>query len=430
MYVMFKNNTSSKSLLFTNTIYQLIGKILSMLITVLATVVIARIYGRESYGAFNLMQAWPAFVFIIVDFGFNAIAVKEISKNWNLAEKYFNSVLILRLCLSAFFIITMAIALTFIDYPEILRQGIRLNLFLILTQSLFATTNIIFQSKLRYDLSTIGYCAGYIFILAAIICMSVLRIPVEWISFSYVIGGLITFLINLNFVEKLGIRINLKLVDFTFIKKIVSQSFPLGLMFLFSQLNFKSDSLMMSVLNLPSRYNLNNTESVAIYGLAYKIFEVALVVPTFFMNAAYPVLVKHMQESKIKLKKTIIYLMFILGFGAILVSLVGILFSPLAVKIVGGADFDDSILVLQILLSGLVFYFLTQPLSWLLVTLDKQKYLPVIYLISAIFNLSANYIYIQKYSFYASSVITHISEMLILILLVIFVRKAWKEKYG
>jgi len=252
---------------------------------------------------------------------------------------------------------------------------------------------------------------------------------VALISFNYVIGGIISFIVSATLIrKKLGVALT-----FNFDKKLAQQLFwqslPLGLMFVFSQISFKSDSLLLSVLHLPKNLGLNNTESVAIYGLPYKIFEVGLVLPTFFMNAAYPVLVRHMQEGKEKLEQSLRNILLYLAGGGVLVAIIGIVFSPLAIKIVGGIEFSQSVLVLQILLSGMILYFLTQPLAWLLVTLDKQKHLPYIYLTSAVFNVSANYFFIQKYSFYASAVITHLSELLILLMLVYFVRKEWKLKY-
>ncbi len=427
---MFKIKSETTNKLFSNTAYQLIGKITSMLITVLCTVIIARVYGRESFGEFNLMQVWPAFVFIIVDFGFNAIATKEIAKDWKKAEKYFNTILYLRILLSCGFILLMTLLLQLFPYNEILRNGIRLNLLLILTQALYASTNVIFQPKLRYDLSTVGYVSGYIYILIAVIAMSYFKMSVALISFNYVIGGIISFIVSVILIrKKLGVALT-----FNFDKKLAQQLFwqslPLGLMFVFSQISFKSDSLLLSILHLPKNLGLNNTESVAIYGLPYKIFEVGLVLPTFFMNAAYPVLIRHMQEGKEKLEQSLRNILLYLAGGGALVAIIGIVFSPFVIKIVGGAEFSQSILVLQILLSGMILYFLTQPLAWLLVTLDKQKHLPYIYLTSAIFNVSANYFFIQKYSFYASAVITHLSEFLILLMLVYFVRKEWKLKYA
>jgi len=218
-------------------------------------------------------------------------------------------------------------------------------------------------------------------------------------------------------------------LDAKFLKEILIGSLPLGLMFIFSQINFKIDSIFLSVLQLPKKIGLTSQETLGIYGLPYKIFEVALVVPTFFMNATYPVLVAHMAVGKEKLKGTFTRVMLFLVAAGLFCSTVGIFLSKFAIELLGGNGFELSVTVLRILMFGMVLYFLTQPISWLIVTLGKQKFLPWIYLISATFNVTANYIFIPKYSFYASAIITHLSELLILIMLSFAAYKAWKSKY-
>jgi len=117
------------------------------------------------------------------------------------------------------------------------------------------------------------------------------------------------------------------------------------------------------------------------------------------------------------------------GLG-ILGGVFGVLFSNLIIQILGGDEFTQSVLVLQILLSGLIIYFVSAPLAWLIVVLEKQVYLPWIYLLNAIFNIVANIIFIPRYSFYAAAVITHLSELMILFLLVYAAKKAWDIKYA
>ncbi len=424
---MNKQTTSFK--IATNTVYQFIGKAGTMSITILATILITRLYGREAYGQFSLMQGWPALMFIIVDFGFNAIATRELSKDFSRVAKILGSILVIRILVSLFFIVLLAVLLTFFPYSATLKFGIRLSLFLILTQSLFTTANVVFQTKLRYDLSTYSLFAGYLVVLAAVAIFSYLRISVIWISFSYVIGGFVTFLTSLYFLNRIGVPIKLT-YDRATAKYLFWQTLPLGIMFIFSQINFKDDEILLSILRLPQKYNLTNTESVAVYALPYKVFEVALVVPTFFMNAVYPVMVRHMTESSHKLKKTFLSSMKVLIFAGILSGLMGITLSKPAIDLLGGSEFMQSVIVLKILLGGLIFYYLTQPLSWLIVTLGKQVYLPYIYLSAAIFNFIANLVFIPRYSFYAAAIITHSSEVLILILLIAAARKAWKLNYA
>jgi len=425
--IMNKQNTSYK--IASNTIYQMVGKAATMSITILATLLVTRLYGREAYGEFTLMQNWPALVFIIVDFGINAIATRELSKDFSKADKYIGNILLLRLLISLFFVLALGFSLTFFPYSQTLKFGIRLCLLLIVTQSLFATTNIVFQTKLRYDLSTISLVSGYLVILVAILLFSYLKISVVWISFSYVVGGLVTFLMALKFLKRLDVRPKLSF-DREVVVGLLLQTLPIGIMFIFSQINFKEDEILLSLMKLPVKYGLNNTESVAVYALPYKIFEVALVVPTFFMNSVYPVMVRHMEEGEKKLQKTFFSTIKVLILAGIGSGLVGLMFSKLAIDLLGGAEFTQSIVVLKILLGGLVFYYLTQPLSWLIVTLGKQIYLPYIYLAAAIANLAMNLIFIPRYSFYAAAIATHACEALILLMLVFAARKAWKKHYA
>ena len=427
MILNFKSNTTTK--VAANTIYQVIGKVISMSITMLAVIIITRTYGREDYGAFSLMQSWPALFFVIVDFGINAVAARELSRDWSKANKYLGNILVIRFLFSLLIVVFLSIVLSFFPYSLELKNGIRLGLFILVTQSLYSTTNIFFQVRLKYDLSTIAYICGYIVIFLLIIILSGLKIDIMWVNFSYVIGGVITFILSLLFLKKLGV-VPIFSFDKNLFKYLITSSLPIGIMFIFSQMSFKEDALMLSILKLPSSYELSNTESVAIYSLAYKVFEVLLVLPTFFMNSVYPVLVLDMEKGESILKKTFSKVIRFSLFSGVLVGLLGIIFAPLAIRILGGEGFNQSIDVLKILSGGIFIFYLTSPISWLIMTLGYQKYLPWIYFVSFSFNMILNLIFIPKYSFYGASWITIASEFIVLILLLIFARKSWRLRYA
>ena len=423
----FKSNTTTK--IAANTIYQVIGKVISMSITMLAVIIITRTYGREDYGAFSLMQSWPALFFVIVDFGINAVAARELSRDWSKANKYLGNILVIRFLFSLLLVVFLSIVLSFFPYSLELKNGIRLGLLILVTQSLYSTTNIFFQVKLKYDLSTIAYICGYIVIFLLIIILSGLKIDIMWVNFSYVVGGVITFILSLLFLKKLDV-VPIFSFDKNLFKYLITSSLPIGIMFIFSQMSFKEDALMLSILKLPSSYELSNTESVAIYSLAYKVFEVLLVLPTFFMNSVYPVLVLDMEKGESILKKTFSKVIYFSLFSGVFVGLLGIVFAPLAIRILGGEGFNQSIDVLKILSGGIFIFYLTSPISWLIMTLGYQKYLPWIYFVSFSFNMILNLIFIPKYSFYGASWITIASEFIVLILLLIFARKSWRLRYA
>ncbi len=421
------SHTSRKIL--SNTVYQVIGKFISMSVTLFATVVITRVYGREGYGMFNLMQTWPALFFIIVDFGINAIATKELSTDWSKAQKYFSNILVFRMLFSLLVMLVVGVAVIFFPYISFIKIGIYLSLFLIMTQALYATVNIIFQVKLRYDLSTYGYIFGSLVLLLLVIIFSSLRLNIIWISFSYVLGGIAVFIANMFFVKRLGVGFRFEF-DSGLIKHLFAQSLPLGLMFIFSQVNFKVDSILLSAMDLPKDMGLNNTESVAVYGLSYKIFEVLLVVPTFFMNAVYPVLIRHMNEGKDRLKNTFFKVLSFISIAGTGIGLITYFASPIVIQLLAGISFSYSVDILKIFSTGLVLFYMTQPLSWLIVTLGGQRYLPYVYMISAVFNVFANIAIIPIYSFFGSSIVTLLSEFLILIMLMYIARRVWKQCYA
>ena len=414
-----------KNTVFYNTTAQLIAKFVSMSLTVLATILITRAFGKEGYGQFSLMQTLPALFYILADFGLNTTALKKIGGDEKNAQKYYQTVLGLRLLLSVAFIAVLNIITLFLPYSSFLKTGILVSSLLILTQALYSSTNLIFQYKQRYDLSSLGYMGGSVLTISLVVIFMKLGLDIRLLSFAYVLGGIAAFIINAQLVKKLGYRSTLN-INTNLAKGVLKSSLPLGLMFIFSQISFKADSILLSLLKLPSFTELTNIETVAIYSLPYKIFEVALVLPTFFMNAVYPIFVRKLQESRDGFKniffKTLKY-MVALGLTT---SATLYLLAPMVVKILGGQEFDQSTEVLKILAVGLFIFFLTQPISYLIVTLDKQKYLPAIYLISAIFNVSANLIFIPKYSFYASAYITWISEGLIFLMLTFFAVKSWQ----
>jgi len=407
-------------LIASNTFYQLLSKFITMSITFALTYLISKNYGAYGYGLFAIFQSFPALFYIISDFGLNAIGALEISKNEKKGSEILSNILVLRLILSLFLMI-ICLILAFYLYPnEELRFGIALGSLIIVAQTLVATTNIIYQLKLRYDISALSNVISYIFILLGALYFINNQVSVVFLNFLYVIGTFLAFGLNFYFLKKFDIKIKLK-YEGKYLSKLALLSWPLGLMFVFSQINFKADSILLSILPIPN-LGLTNIETTGVYALPYKIFEVMLVLPTFLMNSTYPLLLKSMQNGFDKLKnnfkKTVIF-MFGIGTASSLVLFVGVWFflTPDLISLIFDSEFVYSRDILLILFSGIFLFFLTQPLAWFLVIIEKQKYLPFIYGFSAILNVSLNLIFIPQYSFYASSVITLITEGVILVLL-------------
>lgn len=415
---------SNTKIIAHNTIYQLLGKIVTMSVTMISTALITRFYGAEGYGAVSLMIGFPALFYMVADFGLNAIATRELSIEDRDINNYLGNIVLIRLLLSVVLMICASFILLFLPYSHFVKFGVMVGLLSILTTCMIATANIGFQVKLRYDLSNIANSIGSLLFLIIVVVVLYLKVSIIFIVFGFVVNGLVNALFSFYFLTKLKIK-PIFSYDTKIIKDLLLNSVPLGLMFVFSQINFKADSILLSFLPLPKFLNLNNIESVGIYTLPYKIFEVSLVIPTFFMNSVYPIMVKRYSVGKDQLFKIFRKSLVFLFLAGIFCGISGLVFSDWVIEIFGGREFSQSAFVLKTLLAFVFIFYLTQPLAWLIVTLKGQKYLPYIYLFAAIVNLVLNILFIPAYSFYASAFVTWISELVILILLGITARLLW-----
>ena len=198
-----------------NTLIQLVAKVISMGLTLVATILITRALGKEGYGQFSIMQTLPALFFILSDFGLNATALKKIDKNGNNAQSLYQAIITIRPILSLMLIVLLNVVVAFLPYSSFLKIGVFMSSFWILTQSLFSGTNLIFQYKQRYDLASIGYITGSVLTTLLVYGFIKLGLDVRFLSFSYVLGGLATFVVNAYILTKHGFSTRLTLNIFS-----------------------------------------------------------------------------------------------------------------------------------------------------------------------------------------------------------------------
>jgi len=390
-----------------NTFYQLLGKGFSILTNILIVALITRSLGVALFGDYILATTVPAFLYFLADFGLNAIFLREVSHDNHHTQK-FGSLFTLRLGLAALAII-LGLGYAFL-YPhnEILRLAIVLSLTTVFFQAAFTSLNALFQHNLRYDLSVVatifshvvgagltvwGYLQGF----------GLLYFVATW-AFSYLILFLGSFLFSQKLPE--GPRLTW---DGKWARRLLTLSLPLGLMMVFSQVNFTADVFLLNA--------LDSSEAVGIYRLGYKVFENILPIPLFFVNALYPVMLADHKQSLAALIRRLKQSLGLLLLAAFVLILVTVPLSSFIIRILGGTDFGDASLVLQLLAFSLPLFFVTAPLQWFLITVGKDKVLPAIYAVAALLNVSLNWLFIPRYSYFASIFATIFSELVILVLL-------------
>lgn len=400
--------SSTKRAVAANTVAQLVGRAIGAITTLLVTIVIAHQFGAAGYGDFVKVTTYAAFFYLIVDFGINAIFLQgEEQKAWP-------SLVALRLLGGAFLIIASLILLIFLPgsasqgYTPAVRAGILLFSPTILLQGLITCANAIFQKHLRYDRAMWAIFFGSIatavllWLFVYVMHATNLLLVIGTVALGTLVTAVSSYVYATGLVGPIRIQPTIGVM-----KRLLIPSIPLGVTLLFNLVYFRADSVVIT-LSRP-------TSEVGMYGLAYKVFEVILVFPTFFMNAVYPFMVGGKpQMQRAQFKKIFFQSIFFLFVTSLLSLFVVWIGAPLVTFI--KSDFVSSIDALRVLALSLPFFFLTSATMWALIAIKKQAVLATIYGSSMMINIIGNIVLVPSHGFMAAAWMTVVGEGVVLLL--------------
>ena len=404
MFGKFLPKGSRRSIVVINTGAQVIGKFVGASTTFILSFVIARQFGASGFGDFVKVTTFVSLFFLMADFGLNAVYIQRTD------AQALPSLFGLRILGSISLMLASVSILAFLPqsaqgYTSIVRLGIIVFAPAIIFQALITSANGVFQKNLRYMDAAVSVIAG------SVVSLGILWLV--WVSHLEVGGGLLgalallggsvtTAVISLWFAN----RITPLSVTFsiTSLGKLFVVAVPLGLTLISNVVYAHADSVVLALTRTSSE--------VGTYGLAYKVFETVLVLPTFFMNAVYPMMLVAYQR-RIGFVTLVRKIAGVLLVSSVLLLLVTWIFAPYFIYI--RSDFVSSILYLRILAISLPIFFLSSLTMWLLVTFKRQWQLAWLYGSGMVINIGLNIWLVPQFGPQASAWITVLSEALILL---------------
>lgn len=393
------------------TSYQLIGKVISSFVAFIVLGQITRTYGEAGVGVYTLAATYLSMFFIASDLGLNAYFLPKLD-NLGYASKLFNLRLFWSLILTF-----LANCLVFISPLE---TNVKLAVFLgslsIIAAGIFNSSNLIFQYKLRYDLSVASSSLGAISMVPLSILLISKNVASPFIILAFLFGWFLTALASFILVSKFYL-FKIKIPNLNFVFETFKKTWPISATLVLNVIYFRFDSFILSF--------FKSLSDVGVYNLSFQFFQAALVVPTFIMNGYYPLLIKDIKNENFfkQLKLFFLGMLFLGAAGTLLTFLTSNFF----IRILAPQGFFDSSLVLNILSISFPAFFASSLLMWVFISLGRYKLMFLVYAIGLIFNILANLIFIPIYSYFAASFITVISEYLILLLQIVILTRIWKK---
>ncbi len=401
-----------------NTSIQLAGKILSVLLSVLAVGLVTRYLGASGYGDFTLVFVYMSFFAILSDFGLQLTMVRELSNKSANLEKLYGTYFWLKIGLVILSTVLAFIFLLFFPYSSMLKLGIVIGGIAVGISGLTGYGNTVFQFNIRLDLMTLIDVVTKIFTVALIALFIFLKLNFHAIISTILIGNLLGLLIAIFLLRK-NIVFDF---DRVLAKKIFLLSLPIGFTSFFSLIYFKLDTIILSV--------FKNAAEVGIYSLAYKVLENVIVVWGFYMAAVYPILARYKTgNEENKFNKLIEKSFFVATLLSFFIVIIFFSFAPTIINIFAGNDFYQSAISLRILIFTVPLLFINN-IFYYKFLLKRNMYPVILGLISSLsINFILNIIYVPRYGYLASSYITVITELfLFVVLLAVIILESYKER--
>jgi len=391
-----------------NTFYQTIAKFFTAGTGFLITILIARSFGAAGYGEFVKITTFTAFFYLAIDLGLNAVFLQQEN-----SESKYKDLFYLRFLIAFItFLVTNGIAF-FLPYNSVLNTGfsetVKLGIFIFsfsfFSQAIILSTSALFQKKLSYYFYMLAIIIGSLVNLAAVYFSTSVLSSLTSTILALIAGGIVTAFLTIVFLKKsiFPVRIN-----FAFSKKILIKALPISIMLIFNLVYFRADSFLLAF--------FKESKDVGVYGLSYKFFDFLIALPLFLSNSIYPLLLQNRKNFRKFNGLTKTYLLVFLCAGGLFIIPFWFI-SPFFAVI--KTEYLEAVLPFRILLLSLPFFFATSFLQWIFISLEKQKFLMYVYFASAVVNISLNLIFIPKYSYLASAVITGISESIVFVVLLV-----------
>ena len=396
-----------------NVIIASISKVLNTLVALAGLMMLTRYLGPDKFGLYITALAFSSLFSAIGDWGLYQTTTRNVSRPNAKEKSIIGNVMALRITISIFMAITLPFVIYFLPYTDELKLALLLILLSYIFYSFYQVLIGLFQKRLVMYKVTIAELIG------KIIQIFIIFLGIHFnLGFKFIIAGItvsmfsnfiIVYLLSRKFIR---FKLNFNISKW---KNFLKESWPIGLSVIVTFIYFKADALLLK--------SLSTNEAVGIYGAAYKVLENITFFPGMIMGLLMPMMSFYLLKDKKKFRTIVNENFKLFVILVIPLAIATLFFAENIIAIIAGPEYIASVTVLRIVIFSLVFIFFGMLFGNILVAAKLQKQQLIALSICATFNITANVIFIPKYSYLATSYVSVITEFLVVILSAFIVYK-------
>lgn len=412
----------------SNTIFQIISKVLTALISIFLIGILTKWLPIELYGTYNKVFSYLGIFAFLADLWLYTITVREISNGKVSAEKIIWNVLSLRILLAVIiWVFACSLAFFLPGYGDIYTfSAIVIVWFFTLVSLINSSLLALMQSQMKMEFSLFSLVAWKLLNIL-LVGVSILHVFTKqddlYSAFISVfiaasIGISLTTWMNYIYAKKIC-PISLR-CDREYILYIFKISLPYWVALFLSVVYFKIDIILLSFLESP---DMSNT-SIALYGLPMKIVEVLMVLWGFYLNSLLPTLSKRYKDSGyehmghllwISLKVLIsFWLLVLVLINLFWTALISVIATPEYLSPLNG-DYS-SVQAFSVVSWVLLLHFISLWFIYVFIAAEKQSVLLKINILVTLVNIVWNILFIPYFSFIWAAMTTLLSQWLLMVI--------------
>lgn len=394
--------------------WQISEKILTMLLGVIVTSIVARYLGTESYGTVNYIISVVLLFSTFSTFGMETISVRDLTNNKEEKTTIIGTSFIIRIIGGVVLIILSQLTLGILSNwnKEFQILGIIMGISILLKS--FEVIEYYIQSIMNLKITATIRLVSAIIVAIYKIIVVYMDLGIFGFIFSYLIDATVAgILLYVWFKRKVKQRLKFSKC---YAKKILKQCWYLALSSLMTTIYMRMDQVMLGSM-------MSSKTENGVYAAAVRIAEMWYFVPIAIITSFQPIIMKakeKSQENFLKIQQKLYDIISIIG---ILCVIIISIFGKLIISILYGQEYIEAAPMLLISIWSGLFATLGSARAPWMISENLQKY-TIIYITSgAIVNIILNFLLIPIYGGIGAAIATLVAQIVTSIITVMFIKK-------
>lgn len=402
-----------------NIIWLTLSRVAALVMLFFAYTQLFRYLGPHGTGEQQFILSYVTIFGIIIDFGIQQYIIKKISEDPDNTKKYFQNFFAVEVLLSIFIYSAMVGAAWFLGFPKVIFYGVVVAGFGLALNGLsspFLAVMSAFQNLRKVAL--LNFLSSFIN-MAFIFTTIAFHKYVVFLMGNQVVYGFISLALYYVFVKdhikKPELLKAISYLDFTLVKRIFRAALPFAMLVGFSTIYNRIDVLLIT--------QMRGFTETGLYTAAYKFFDLVNFFPAVVSHALYPVFTGFLARNEYSQAKLVFekYLRLMI-FIALPMGVGGSILAPQIMRIIAGQQFNESSVVLAVLVWAPVALFIYIVANAIVIS-QLTKFAVAITGTNVIVNVVGNLILLPRIGVVGAAIMTVVSETIQGFFYFYFVRK-------